>query len=71
MALNVGAMLIAFVAIIALLNGIVGGVGGLMGMPDLSLQKNLRLAVLALGLVDWRIVGRRANRRLVYRAKNW
>ena len=40
-ALNVGAMLIAFVAIIALLNGIVGGVGGLMGMPDLSLQKIL------------------------------
>jgi len=34
-------MLIAFVAIIALLNGIVGGVGGLLGMPDLSLQKIL------------------------------
>ncbi|KEK25182.1 NupC/NupG family nucleoside CNT transporter [Bacillus gaemokensis] len=38
LALNVGAMLIAFIAIIALLNGIVGGIGGLFGYPDLSLQ---------------------------------
>ncbi|EEM09034.1 hypothetical protein bmyco0003_42560 [Bacillus pseudomycoides] len=34
LALNVGAMLIAFIAIIALLNGIVGGIGGLFGYPD-------------------------------------
>ncbi|MGC7559871.1 NupC/NupG family nucleoside CNT transporter [Pasteurella sp. PK-2025] len=37
LALNVGAMLIAFVALIALLNGILSGVGGLFGMSDLSL----------------------------------
>lgn len=40
-ALNVGAMLIAFVAIIALLNGMVGGVGSMIGYPELSLQKIL------------------------------
>ena len=37
LALNVGAMLIAFVALIALLNGILGGIGGWIGMPELSL----------------------------------
>ncbi|AKD38905.1 hypothetical protein I926_07955 [Pasteurella multocida subsp. multocida OH4807] len=37
LALNVGAMLIAFVALIALLNGILGGIGGLFDMPELSL----------------------------------
>ncbi len=38
LALNVGAMLIAFIAVIALLNGIVGGIGGLFGYSNLSLQ---------------------------------
>ncbi|HBO38237.1 MAG TPA: NupC/NupG family nucleoside CNT transporter [Pasteurellaceae bacterium] len=38
LALNVGAMLIAFVALIALINGILGGVGGLFNFPDLSLD---------------------------------
>ena len=37
LALNVGAMLIAFVALIALLNGILGGIGGWIGMSELSL----------------------------------
>lgn len=37
LALNVGAMLIAFVALIALINGMLGGIGGWVGMPDLSL----------------------------------
>ncbi|NBI12428.1 NupC/NupG family nucleoside CNT transporter [[Haemophilus] felis] len=37
LALNVGAMLIAFVALIALLNGILGGIGGWFNMPELSL----------------------------------
>ena len=37
LALNVGAMLIAFVALIALINGMLGGIGGWIGMPDLSL----------------------------------
>lgn len=40
-ALNVGAMLIAFVAIIALFNGMIGGIGGLLNIPDLSLEKIL------------------------------
>lgn len=38
LAINVGAMLIAFVALIALINGIFGMVGGWFGYPDLSLQ---------------------------------
>jgi CNT family concentrative nucleoside transporter len=38
LALNVGAMLLAFVAMIALLNGVIAGVGGLFGYDDLSLQ---------------------------------
>lgn len=37
LALNVGAMLIAFVALIALINGILGGIGGWIGYPELSL----------------------------------
>lgn len=37
LALNVGAMMIAFVALIALLNGILGGIGGWFDMPELSL----------------------------------
>ena len=38
LALNVGAMLLAFVAIIALVNGILGVAGGYIGMDDLTLQ---------------------------------
>lgn len=38
LALNVGAMLLAFVAMIALLNGLLGMVGGWVGFPDLTLQ---------------------------------
>ncbi|WOH38309.1 NupC/NupG family nucleoside CNT transporter [Thalassotalea fonticola] len=38
LALNVGAMLMAFVALIALLNGIIGGVGEWIGVNDLTLQ---------------------------------
>lgn len=38
LALNVGAMLLAFVALIAVLNGILGGVGGWFGMPELTLE---------------------------------
>ncbi|MEM1103194.1 MAG: nucleoside transporter C-terminal domain-containing protein [Pseudomonadota bacterium] len=37
--LNVIAVLIAFVAGVALLNGILGGVGGLVGAPSLSLEQ--------------------------------
>ena len=38
LALNVGAMLIAFVGLITLINGILGGVGGWFGYGDLTLQ---------------------------------
>ena len=38
LALHVGAMLIAFVGLIALINGILGGVGGWFGYGDLTLQ---------------------------------
>ena len=37
-AVNVGAMLIAFIGLIALLNGLVGGVAGWFGYPDLTLE---------------------------------
>ena len=39
LALNVGAMLMAFIALIAMFNAIVGGLGGLVGLPELSLQQ--------------------------------
>ncbi|GGD48895.1 NupC/NupG family nucleoside CNT transporter [Lacimicrobium alkaliphilum] len=38
LALNVGAMLLAFVGLIALLNGLIGWVGGWFGAGDLTLQ---------------------------------
>ena len=38
LALNVGAMLLAFIALIALLNGILGWFGHWVGMPQLSMQ---------------------------------
>ncbi len=41
LAANVGAMLIAFVALIALLNMMVGGMGGLFGIENLTIQQIL------------------------------
>ena len=38
LALNVGAMLLAFVALIALLNGILSGIGGWFDYPQLSME---------------------------------
>ncbi len=38
LAINVGAMLMAFIALVALLNALLGWSGGLIGFPDLSLQ---------------------------------
>lgn len=38
LAVNIGAMLLAFVGLIALLNGLLGQLGGVFGMPELSLQ---------------------------------
>jgi concentrative nucleoside transporter, CNT family len=41
LAVNIGAMLIAFVALIALFNGLVGWLAGLVGIEGLTLQKML------------------------------
>jgi concentrative nucleoside transporter, CNT family len=41
LAVAVGAMVLAFVALVALANGILGGVGGLFGYPDLTFQSIL------------------------------
>lgn len=38
LAVNIGAMLIAFVALIAMLNGFLGWIGGYVGTPNLSMQ---------------------------------
>jgi CNT family concentrative nucleoside transporter len=39
LAVAVGAMVLVFVALVALANGILGGVGGLFGYPELSFQQ--------------------------------
>ncbi|MCA1660923.1 MAG: NupC/NupG family nucleoside CNT transporter [Novosphingobium sp.] len=39
LAVAVGAMVLAFVALVALANGILGGIGGWFGYPDLSFQE--------------------------------
>ena len=38
LAMNVGAMLLAFIALIALLNMMLGGIGGWFGHPDITMQ---------------------------------
>ncbi|WP_332774162.1 NupC/NupG family nucleoside CNT transporter [Phenylobacterium sp.] len=43
LAVAVGAMLVVFVAFIAMLNGMLGGIAGLFGYPDLTFQKVLGL----------------------------
>jgi CNT family concentrative nucleoside transporter len=41
LAVSVGAMLVVFVALVAMGNGVLGGVAGLFGHPDLTFQKIL------------------------------
>jgi len=41
LAVAVGAMLVAFVALVAMANGILGGIAGLFGYPDLTFQQIL------------------------------
>jgi CNT family concentrative nucleoside transporter len=56
LALNVGAMLLAFVALIAMLNGIISWAGGLFGQENLTFEQILGvvLAPLAWAIgVDW------------------
>ena len=45
LALNVGAMLLAFVALVYLINGLLGWAGGLVGLPELTLQSVLGVAL--------------------------
>ncbi|GHZ01442.1 nucleoside transporter NupC [Vibrio cholerae] len=52
LALNVGAMLIAFIGLIALINGMLGGIGGWFGMPELKLEIATGLVVCASGFPD-------------------
>lgn len=51
LALNVGAMLLAFVALIALLNSLLGFFGGLFGFPELNFQWILGRVFAPLGIV--------------------
>lgn len=44
LALNIGAMLLAFIALVALINGIIGAVGGLFGIEHLTLEMILGYA---------------------------
>ena len=37
-ALAVGAMLVAFIALMAMVNGLLGALGGLIGYPELTLE---------------------------------
>jgi CNT family concentrative nucleoside transporter len=57
LALNVGAMLVAFVALVYLLDDALGALGGLLGVRDLSFERLLGLALAPLALllgVPWR-----------------
>jgi CNT family concentrative nucleoside transporter len=51
LALNVGAMLLAFIALIALLNGMIGGIGGWFGIEGLTFEKILGWALAPLAFV--------------------
>ncbi len=51
LALNVGAMLLAFVAMIALLNGMLSGVGGLFGFEGITFEKILGVVLAPLAYV--------------------
>ncbi|MEM7050344.1 MAG: NupC/NupG family nucleoside CNT transporter [Acidobacteriota bacterium] len=51
LALNIGAMLLAFLALIAMLNAGLGKVGGLFGFPDLTLELILGYALRPLAFV--------------------
>lgn len=51
LALNVGAMLLAFIGLIALLNGMIGYLGGWFGFPNLSLEQMLSVLFQPLAFV--------------------
>lgn len=51
LALNVGAMLLAFIALIAMVNGILSGLGSLVGHPELNLSYIMSLLFAPLALL--------------------
>ncbi|UOQ94741.1 NupC/NupG family nucleoside CNT transporter [Halobacillus shinanisalinarum] len=51
LALNVGAMLLAFIGLIALVNGILGGVGGWFGYEQLSMEQILGFLLAPLAFI--------------------
>lgn len=57
LAVAVGAMVMVFVALVALANGILGGIGGLIGFPDISFQQILGYVfapvMYLIGIADW------------------
>ena len=57
LAVAVGAMVMVFVALVALANGILGGVGGWFGYPDVSFQQLLGFVfapvMFLIGIADW------------------
>ena len=57
LAVAVGAMVMVFVALVALANGILGGVGGWFGYPDISFQQLLGYVfapvMFLIGIADW------------------
>ena len=60
LAVAVGAMVLAFVALVALANGILGGIGNLVGLPGISFQSLLGLVfqpVMFLLNVPWHEAG--------------
>jgi concentrative nucleoside transporter, CNT family len=60
LAVAVGAMVLAFVALVALANGLLGGLGNMVGIPDLSFQRLIGYVfqpVMFLIGVPWREAG--------------
>jgi CNT family concentrative nucleoside transporter len=60
LAVAVGAMVLAFVALVALANGLLGGLGNMVGVPDLSFQRiigTLFMPVMFLIGVPWAEAG--------------
>lgn len=51
LALNIGAMLLAFISIIALVNGIIGALGRVVGIQDLSLETILGFLFFPIAIV--------------------
>ncbi|TRD12687.1 NupC/NupG family nucleoside CNT transporter [Erythrobacter insulae] len=57
LAVAVGAMVMVFVALVALANGVLGGIGGLVGFPDVTFQQLLGYVfapvMFLIGISDW------------------